>query len=101
MEVSKVQELLAKEEKRLQAAYYYLGREYDQLRRDGAAPQIPGLEYLLEKAEEFRTNIAELQAQLAPPAPVEPEAPPARYCANCGVPVAPGAAFCTNCGAKQ
>ena len=98
MEESKVQEMLAKEEKRLTAAYYYLGREYDQLCRDGAAPRIPGLEYLLEKAEEFRTNIENLRALLAPPVA---EAPAARYCPNCGVAVTPGAAFCTNCGAKQ
>ena len=99
MEENKLQAALTKEEKRLQAAYYYLGREYDQLRRDGAAPVIPGLEYLLEKAEEFRANIENLQALLAAPAAVE--SPAERFCSNCGAPVTPGAVYCTNCGAKQ
>lgn len=95
MEQNELQAALAKEEKRLQAAYYYLGREYDQLRRDGAAPEIPELAYLLEKAAEFRANIENLQAQLAEPAPV------AGVCSNCGAAVAPDAVYCTNCGAKQ
>ena len=100
MEENKLQDALTKEEKRLQAAYYYLGREYDQLLREGKAPQIPGLEYLLEKAGEFRTNIESLRAQLAEPA--DREQPPAGgFCTNCGAAVTPGAVYCTNCGAKQ
>lgn len=98
MEKTELQAALAKEEKRLQAAYYYLGREYDQLRRDGAAPAIPELDYLLEKAAEFRTNIENLQAQLAAPAPAATED---RVCSNCGAAVAPDAVYCTGCGAKQ
>lgn len=98
MEQNELQAALAKEEKRLQAAYYYLGREYDQLRRNGAAPEIPELAYLLEKAAEFRANIENLQAQLAEPAP---EAPATGVCSNCGAAVAPDAVYCTSCGAKQ
>ena len=99
MEDNKLQAALAQEEKRLRAAYYYLGREYDQLLREGKAPQIPGLEYLLEKASEFRTNIESYQAQLAAPTV---EAPAAEgVCTNCGAVVTPGAVYCTNCGAKQ
>lgn len=98
MEQNELQAALAKEEKRLQAAYYYLGREYDQLRRSGAAPEIPGLEYLGEKAAEFRANIESLQAQLAAPAPVAAED---RVCSNCGTALAPDAVYCTGCGAKQ
>ena len=99
MEENKLQAALTKEEKRLQAAYYYLGREYDQLLREGKAPQIPGLEYLLEKAGEFRTNIESLQAQLA--APVAEKSAAEGVCSNCGAVVTPGAVYCTNCGAKQ
>ena len=97
MEENKLQDMLAKEEKRLQAAYYYLGREYDQLLREGKAEKIPGLEYLLEKAAEFRTNIEAFQAQLTPPAV---ETPAEKFCGSCGEAVAPGTMFCTNCGAK-
>ena len=100
MKNNELQDKLAKEEKRLQAAYYYLGREYDQLLREGKAPQIPGLEYLLEKAGEFRTNIESLRAQLAPPA-VEVQPPVGGFCTNCGAPLTPGAVYCPNCGAKR
>ena len=98
MEDSKLQDLLAQEDKRLQAAYYYLGREYDQLLRDGEAPRLPGLEYLLEKAAEFRSNIENLRTQLVAPAPAVPTE---KFCTNCGAVVEPGAVYCTNCGARQ
>ena len=100
MEESKLQDQLRQEEKRLQAAYYYLGREYDQLLREGKAPRIPDLAYLLEKAAEFRTNIEDLRTRLAAPAPA-PAAPAEKVCPNCGAILTANAAFCTSCGAKQ
>ena len=60
-----------------------------------------GLMEQLDAGGGYREQIAEEVARrLGAPAPLEPEAPAAPFCADCGVANDPDARFCKSCGAK-
>lgn len=89
-DVARINGLISDEEKRVNNAYYQIGKLYVALHADNCEPDFAAL---VDSIRESEAKVADLKQQVQIIRGV-------KRCSSCGAEVAANAAFCNSCGAK-
>jgi len=89
-DVARINGLISDEEKRINNAYYQIGKVYVSLHADNCEPDFSALVEAIKASE---AKVADYKQQVQIIRGV-------KRCSNCGAEIASNVAFCNSCGAK-